>query len=179
MRINLVEKHLNHRTPYLVYLVFFVFDRIFKLTIVRDCSIVILYYIIIRFWLKNNKIEIVYYNWTKWAFAPSYFPIFFSNVILYLLVLKIWNLKKDSIKIRKRSEHLKGLSIILFTRLTLGNNFFTSKIDSKQSPQAGHYKSKTNLTHLFHLCKLLVLCRSRKFDIKWLYFNDNCQFICT
>lgn len=74
----------------------------------------------------------------------------------------------ENLKFEKRfyQEHLKGLSIILFTRLTLGNNFFTSKIDSKQSPQAGHYKSKTNLTHLFHLCKLLVLCRSRKFDIK-------------
>lgn len=56
--------------------------------------------------------------------------------------------------------------------MTLGDKIFTfiyndvtaSKIDPKHSPRTDHYKSKANLTHLFHLCKLLM-CRSSKFDI--------------
>lgn len=74
----------------------------------------------------------------------------------------------------KKSRYESGWYFFSFVY----NDVTSSKIDPKQSPRASHYRSKANLTHLFHLFKLLNR-RSSKFDIKWRYYNYNCHFSCT
>lgn len=74
----------------------------------------------------------------------------------------------------KKSRYESGWYFFSFVY----NDVISSKIDPKQSPRASHYRSKANLTHLFHLFKLLNR-RSSKFDIKWRYYNYNCHFSCT
>lgn len=74
----------------------------------------------------------------------------------------------------KKSRYESGWYFFSFVY----NDVTSSKIDPKQSPRASHYTIKANLTHLFHLFKLLK-CRSSKFDIKWRYHNYNCHFSCT